>query len=370
MARDGIPEGVWIDRQDTLQDFLGAVMRAPWLALDTEFLRIYTYYPKLCLIQVSDGTRHALIDAQAGLDLSTFMEWLQKPDRRSVLHACMQDIEILHHDYDVIPEEVFDTQVAWALLGRDFQVSYAAMVENKLGLTLDKSQVRSRWDRRPLKPEQLQYALTDVVHLAPIYQQLAEDLEALGRLAWMREELKRMLTPATWVPDPEQIWKRVRISGGNLPADRLHVLQGLAHWRELTARRRDRARPKIATDETLTTLARTPPTNRKNFIRMVDGTVSERLHDKLWNALQEAQDRPPLAVKSIGRAERIEQRRQVRLLAAVARKVAEDLQVSPELLAPRAMLEALVQRQPNSTLLQGWRQQTVGPALTDALNAF
>lgn len=365
-----MPSWTWVARQDTLLKFLDSIREAPWLALDTEFLRINTYYPKLCLMQVSDGTRHALIDAQAGLDLSGFIELLREPDRISVLHACLQDVEIMYHDFDLIPENLFDTQIAWALLGRDFQVSYAAMVEETLGIALDKSQVRSWWDRRPLKPAQLQYALRDVVHLGPIYQQLSEDLEAKGRTAWLREELERNLAPSALVPNSNHMWKRVKIPNSEIPNDRLHVLQGLARWRELVARRQDQARARVASDEVLVALACAAPEDREDFEQIVAGRVSWKLHERLWKALQEAHRCPPIQRKTMDRNERMEMRRRIRILAGVARKVAEDIEVSPELLAPRAMLEDLVRQNPDPILLQGWRGETVGPALTQALDAL
>ncbi len=365
-----IPSWTWIARQDTLLKFLDSIKDTRWLALDTEFLRINTYYPKLCLIQVSDGTQHALIDAQAGLDLSGFVELLRSTDRVSVLHACSQDVEIMYHDFDLIPSNLFDTQTAWALLGRDFQVSYAAMVEETLGIALDKSQVRSWWDRRPLKPAQLQYALHDVVHLGPIYQQLSEELEAMGRRGWLQEELERTLDPAVLVPNSNHVWKRVKIPNGEIPSDRLHVLQGLARWRELVARRQDLSRGRVASDSILVALACVTPDNRDDFTQIVAGKVSWKLHERLWKALQEAHRAPPIQRKTMGRDERMEMRRRIRILAGVARKVAEEIKVSPELLAPRTMLEDLVRQNPDPVLLRGWRGKTVGPALTQALDAL
>ena len=365
-----ITSWTWIARQAALLEYLERVEGAPWLALDTEFLRIHTYYPKLCLIQISDGNEHALIDMQAGLDLSALVERLRQSDRVSVLHACLQDIEIMHHDFDLIPGNVFDTQIAWALLGHGFQISYAAMVEERLGIAVDKSQVRSWWDRRPLKPAQMQYALFDVVHLGPVYQQLTEELEAKGRLAWMQEEMNRVLTPSTWIPDPNQMWKQVRMPNGNVPGDRLHVLQGLASWRELLARRRDRARVRVASDEVLVDLACRPFRDRQAFEHAVAGRVSRKLQDKMWKTLKLAEGGSPLSLKSLSREERSEQRRKVRILAGVARKVAGEIEVSPELLAPRVMLEELVNRNPDPILLRGWRGETVGPALTEALDAL
>ena len=365
-----IPSWTWIARQDTLLKYLDTIANSPQLALDTEFLRISTYYPQLCLIQVSDGTEHALIDVQAELDLSGFIEMLRGRDKVSAMHACSQDIEIMHHDFDLIPGNLFDTQIAWALLGRDFQISYAAMVEKTMGIKIDKSQVRSWWDRRPLKPAQLLYALYDVVYLGPIYQQLSEDLEAKGRLPWLQEELERTLAPSVLVPDIDQMWRRVKIRDGEIPKGRLHVLQGLARWRELTARQHNRARARIVSDDTLAALACAPPRDRRKFERIVTGQMAWKFHERLWKALQESHEQPPMTRTHISRDERAEMQRQVRILAGVARKIAEEIEVSPELLAPRTMLEDLVREKPDPVLLRGWRGETVGPALTQALNAL
>ncbi len=369
MLRSCLPDYAWVDRQNTLEDFLAATVHAPWLTLDTEFLRTSTYYPILCLIQVSDGTRHALIDAQAGLDLSGLVARLRDPACISVLHACLQDVEILHHDFDLIPGNVFDTQVAWGLLGRGFQTSYSAMVKQQLGIALDKSQTRSRWDRRPLTPAQLEYAVLDVVHLAPIYQHLSDALERCGRLGWLHEEMAQALTPAAWIPDPDEAWRRIRVPERHLLASRSHILKALARWRELTARRLDRARPRIAADEILIDLTRALPRTRNDFNRLIGNAVPRKVQSELWAALEQTHDQMPPKLSTPTREERIAQQAKIRQLMAVARKVASELDMAPELLATRAMLAELVQRRPNPALLQGWRRDQIGLALQEALDA-
>ena len=117
-------------------------------------------------------------------------------------------------------------------------------------------------------------------------------------------------------------------------------------------------------------LARIPLQERKAFERMVANGVSWKLRDKMWKAVQLAEKSSRLPLKSPSKEERSEQRKKVQILAGVARKVAEEVQVSPELLAPRVMLEELVHQHPDPVLLRGWRGETVGPALTEALNAL
>lgn len=369
MNAAGDAQGTWIDRDERLAEFLERTAAAPWLALDTEFLRERTYYPQLCLLQVSDGARHALVDVQAELDPAPLLARLREPGRACALHACLQDAEALDHRYGQLPGDVFDTQIAWAMLGRGYQASYAALVEDRLGVVLDKSETRSRWDRRPLTPAQLRYALIDVLHLGPLYEELRAELEARGRLGWMREEMARLLRPATWTPDPERAWMAVRRKQPNFPAERLGALRELAAWRERVARRLDRARRRVADDELLLELAAEPPAARAAFDRRVRRRLRGATPDELWEALARAREAPGFRPESAGRAEQQRRREEVKRLTPLAQAAAAELGVARELLAPRQRLEELVRGAPEPLLLQGWRRDAVGARLAEALDA-
>ena len=369
MNAAGDAQETWIDRDDRLAEFLERTAGAPWLALDTEFLRERTYYPQLCLLQVSDGARHALIDVQAELDPAPLLARLREPGRACALHACLQDAEALDHRYGQLPRGVFDTQVAWAMLGRGYQASYAALVEDRLGVALDKSETRSRWDRRPLTPAQLRYALTDVLHLGPLYLELRAELEARGRLGWMREEMDRLLRPATWTPDPERAWMAVRRKQPGFPAERLGALRELAAWRERAARRLDRARRRVADDELLLELAAAPPAERQAFDRRVRRRLRGAPPDELWQALERARAAPGFRPEGATRAEQQRRREEVKRLTPIARAAAAELGVAHELLAPRMRLEELVRGAAEPLLLQGWRRDAVGARLAEALHA-
>ena len=369
MNAAGDAQETWIDRDDRLAAFLARTADAPWLALDTEFLRERTYYPQLCLLQVSDGVNHALIDVQAELDLAPLLARLREPGRACVLHACLQDAEALDHRYGQVPQAAFDTQVAWAMLGRGYQASYATLVADRLGIALDKSETRSRWDRRPLTPAQLRYALIDVLHLGPLYRELHAELAARDRLGWMREEMARLLRPATWTPDPERAWMAVRRKAPNFPAERLAALRELAAWRERAARRLDRTRRRVADDELLLELAAEPPADREAFARRVRRRLRGAAPDELWQALERANEAPGFRPETIGRAEQQRRRETVKRLTPLARAAAAELGVAHELLAPRMRIEELVRGAPEPLLLQGWRRDAVGARLAEALHA-
>ena len=358
-------ESLWIDHSEGLKSFIDEITPSHWLAVDTEFIRERTYYPVLCVIQVSNGTRHALIDAQADIDFTPLTDRLRDPECICVLHACLQDAETLHHEFDLIPTSVFDTQIAWAFLGHGYQTSYAAIVEHRTGIQLDKSEVRSRWDRRPLREAQLRYALQDVLHLQLIYQQLHQELQERDRLNWMKEETARLLTASSWQQDPEHSWRRVRNPDRPLTPRSRGALQSLAHWREVAAVRNDLPRRRVLADETLLELAQTMPKNREQFDQIMPHRLAKVVQDDLWIAMERAHQAselmglPPPPNDS---------RETVQRLVSIVRDKAEEIQISRELLAPRAMVEELVQGRPDPLLLQGWRRQAIGQELADALH--
>src|SRR3712207_2772655 len=168
----------------------------PFIAVDTEFMRETTYWPKLCLIQVAGPDEAAVIDPLAeGLDLAPLLNLLRDETLMKVFHAGRQDIEIFNN-LGVIPAPVFDTQIAAMAAGYGEQIAYDALVRQMLKVDIDKSSRFTDWARRPLSAAQLSYALADVVHLAEAFPKLRERLEKKGRLAWVAEEMKDLIDPA------------------------------------------------------------------------------------------------------------------------------------------------------------------------------
>ena len=359
-----LPAHRWIDSAEALSDYLEQTADVPWLAVDTEFLRERTYHPQLCLLQLSDGRRHALVDAQAPLDFAPLLARLRDPDCALALHACLQDAEVLHHQHGLLLQNVFDTQVAWALLGRGYQSSYAQLVLELLGQTLDKSQTRSRWNRRPLSAAQTRYALLDVVHLGPVYEILHAELDRLGRLPWLREEMERLLAPSSWTPAPEDAWRAVARRLRDFPSQRLGALRALAAWRERAARKADVPRRRLLDDAPLADLARMENPDRAGFERILRRALrGAGLRAELWQALERAQEAASPVPPS--RAERMRLRERTRALRPQLARVAQELGVAVELLAPRGMVEELLRGAERPQLLRGWR----GRALADTVAA-
>jgi ribonuclease D len=190
--------------------FCQKLKSAPFIAVDTEFMRETTYWPMLCLIQAAGPEDAACIDPLApGLDLAPFLALLGDPNIIKVFHAARQDVEIFHN-LGQVPSPLFDTQIAGMAAGFGEHIAYDSLVRQMLKIDVDKSSRFTDWSRRPLSDNQLVYALGDVTHLAKLYPKLRDRLEREGRLAWVAEEMQTLANPATYDVDPEKAWRRLK----------------------------------------------------------------------------------------------------------------------------------------------------------------
>ncbi|HWA62471.1 MAG TPA: ribonuclease D, partial [Caulobacteraceae bacterium] len=232
-----------------LSRFCASLAASPFIAVDTEFMRETTYWPKLCLVQAAGPDTAATIDPLAeGLDLAPFLALMADKAITKVFHAARQDVEIFSN-LGQIPAPLFDTQIAAMAGGFGEQIAYDALVRQLLRIEVDKSSRFTDWARRPLSDAQLTYALGDVTHLAKLYPKLRERLEREGRLAWVTEEMAALGDPANYDVDPENAWRRLRPRKFN--ARYLAAFRAAAAWRERTAQTRDQPRGRILKDEAI-----------------------------------------------------------------------------------------------------------------------
>ncbi|HTC84863.1 MAG TPA: ribonuclease D, partial [Rhizomicrobium sp.] len=200
-----------VDTNEALRAFIAELAQAPYLALDTEFLRDQTYYPKLCLIQVAAPGVEGIIDPLVpGLDLAPFYALIRRPDIVKVLHAARQDIEIFFLQGGVLPDPLFDTQIAAMVCGFGDAASYETLARKIAHVEIDKSARFTDWSHRPLSKRQLEYALADVTHLRVIYEWMKARLEKTGRAGWVAEEVMALQDPGLYRLDPESAWKRLK----------------------------------------------------------------------------------------------------------------------------------------------------------------
>ena len=345
--------------------------KAPWLALDTEFLREDTYYPRLCLIQVGDGADNICIDAVAlpGEALRPLLDLLNQGGAAKVFHAASQDLEIFAQLEGRTPLPLFDTQIAAALLGYGDQLGYAALVEKLLGVKLDKSLTRADWSRRPLSVAELAYAADDVRYLGEIYPRLREELDSRGRLPWLEEDCLRLGDPARYRNPPEQAWRRLK-GLARLAPPAQQAAAGLAAWREQVAQERNRPRKWILDDDAVYRLAERRPGSRAQLeeLRLLPPKTLERHAEALLQVVADrtsatglpSTEELPLDDAQKGRLKRLLER---------LRALGEALAIPPSMLAPRGDVETVLRQGADADvpLLRGWRRGAAGEELLGML---
>jgi ribonuclease D len=352
----------------TLDRFAGE----PTIALDTEFLRESTYFPKLCLVQLASDEHRVAVDPFECRDLSPLWELLT--DGREVLvHAGRQDLEIVDNLHGSLPSRVFDTQVAASLVGLGHTIGYARLVNACAGVSLKRSEAYTDWSRRPLSEEQIEYALDDVRYLHACRRWLASRLEQLGRSEWAAEEFASVQEAVRTSTSPDSQWQRV--SGArSLPADRIVILQAVARWREEESMRRDLPRRRTVPDRALVEIARRVPKSAKQLgrIRGLRGDEVRRSGAAIVDVVREAMKVPEKDWPRWPHPTIRETNPQVQIVAtlldAFVRARAEDVDIASRLLTTRDQLEALVRAylvDPGDLptrlpILEGWRREVAG----------
>ena len=365
----------WLDTPEALAEAAAAWRRQPALAIDTEFVRERTFYPRLGLVQLADECASYLVDPLAIEDLTPLAEVLAAPEVVKVAHSCSEDMEVLYHRFGTFPTPLFDTQVGAALAGHEASLSYQKLVLRLLGVELEKGETRTDWLRRPLSPAQLEYASHDVEHLLPVYRHLRAELEPLARLPWVLEESARLEDPNRFLPPPEEAYLRLK-GIGNFDRRRLAAIQALAAWRELQARRRDLPRSFVLRDAALLEVVRRQPRTLEELAAIPDvhKKLVERQGEHLLGLLVVAAKRPahllPPACPQLPRSEGI--KKLLNRLQQLVHAHAEALGVPAPVLASRRDLRDLAQ----ATLAQsalpppalaGWRWQVLEEPVTVAL---
>jgi len=338
------------------------------LALDTEFVRERTYYPKLCLVQVAAGDSLALIDPLAIADPRTLVAALADPRRGKLLHAARQDIEALLPLTGTPLAPVFDTQIAAALLGFASQVGYADLVRQLLGVELAKGHARTDWARRPLSPEQLAYAANDVRYLPELAALLDERLTTSGRRAWMEEESAALTDVSLYRVEPAEAWRRLKGLERMKPAAQA-ALAALARWREERAMSRDLPRGWVLPDAALHDIAQARPRTREELSRLasVPRATADRAGGEILQVLAGASDAPAEPLADDGPRAAPEQLRMLKVLQKRLQAIAEELKLQPEVLATRRDLMALLRGERTLAVLSGWRRKVIGEPLLAAL---
>jgi ribonuclease D len=348
-----------VDTDAALAEVVAELVTQPEYALDTEFHRERTYFPKLALLQLAWPGSLVLVDPLA-VDLAPFAEVLNSP-ARAVLHAADQDLEVLELACRTGPTELFDTQVAAGFVGMSTP-SLASLYERVVDVRVGKADRLTDWLRRPLSDEQLDYAANDVAWLLEVEHRLIEDLERRGRLQWALDECAAALGRSRGQRDPEAAWRRIK-EARQLKGRARAVVQAVAAWRERRAATLDIPVRYVLSDMAVVGIAQRPPRSRKDLerIRGIDRGLRDDAVESLLAAVAAGVDSPPPASDDSGPGPLDRDLRPaVALISAWISQLARDLELDTTLLATRNDLEAFLRGDAGARLAEGWRNEIVG----------
>lgn len=351
-----------------LADFCTEAAKYDYVTVDTEFLRERTYYSQLCLIQLAmpgetDDTA-VLVDPLAdGLSLEPLYELFRDTSVVKVFHAARQDLEIFYVDAGVIPEPLFDTQIAAMVCGFGEQVGYETLVKRIAKQQLDKSSRFTDWSRRPLTDAQKTYALADVTHLRKIYEFLADKLRKQKREAWVEEELGILTSPETYTVNPEEAWQRIRTRTSSPKF--LAIVQKLAEFRERYAQTNNVPRNRVFKDDAVSELASTKPKDMKDLSRsrlLLREARKGEIAEGILAAVKAGQEMKP---EDMPKPDRSNDKLQVDpaladLLRVLLKAKADGAGVAPRLIAATSELDAMSAGKRDMPALQGWRREVFG----------
>jgi ribonuclease D len=352
----------WVDTQEELEAIIDVLCEQPRYAMDTEFHRERTYFPKLALLQLAWPGEIVLVDPLA-VDMNALRRLFASP-ALAVLHAAQQDLDVLTHVCQAVPSCMFDTQLAAGFTGYSTP-SLMSLLQTELGVTASKGDRLTDWLRRPLTEDQQTYAAGDVAYLLELHDVLVAKLEKLGRLQWALDACEELRVRPTGAADPEQAWMRlkdVRV----LKARSRGVAQAVAAWRERRAAQIDLPVRQVLPDLAILGIAQKHPGNPNELAqaRGVEERHSKgRLGTEILEAVKDGLRRDVhIAAPDADDLDR-SMRPAVTLVSAWVSEVARTQKIDTALLATRADLIALLRGDEDARLAHGWRAELLGDGI-------
>jgi ribonuclease D len=361
----------YIDTSEQLADFCNSIKNAGYCAIDTEFVREKTYYPVLALIQIASEERMACIDPLVIENFDPLVTLFQNSELIKVFHSPSQDLEILLQRFAQMPQPIFDTQLAAAVLGYDHQIGYADLVDQITGVKLEKKHTRANWIRRPLSQDEINYAMDDVRYLLPVYQTLKTELENKNRNAWIENDLTAMTSVSSYQLEIDDLWKRLK-GVQKLKGVELQIARHLCQWREHRAQQKNLPRRWVVKDDPLIDIARLKPSKMEDLdaIRDVNEKFIQRYGRTLIQIVAEAKNTPESEWPQQDGKQSLSTHQQALgdCIMALCRVIAEDNQIALATLATRKDIDNLIINRKNSRLSQGWRFNMAGEKLLDFIH--
>ncbi|GGD85924.1 ribonuclease D [Aureimonas endophytica] len=347
---------------------------APFVTVDTEFIRETTFWPELCLVQIACDELAVLVDPLApGLDLKSFFALMTDERVVKVFHAARQDVEIIYKLGGIIPKPLFDTQVAAMVCGFGESVAYDQLVARTTNGRIDKTSRFTDWRRRPLSDDQLTYALADVTYLRDVYRVLQKRIAAEGRERWLDEEMAALADPSIYDLHPEDAWKRLKMRARK-PIE-LAVLKEIAAWREQEARNRNVPRGRILKDDALYEIAQQQPRDEAAMARLralPKGFERSATGVAILAAVARAHALPKSALPPIPKQPNYPEgtAAAVEFLKVLLKIVVDEEGVAAKLIASTDDLEKLAVDGAKAEVpaLEGWRRKLFGERALDLLD--
>ncbi|HEX4903421.1 MAG TPA: ribonuclease D [Acidimicrobiales bacterium] len=348
----------WIDTSADAEALVSELADEPRLAIDTEFHRERTYWPQCALVQIGWPGGQALVDPLA-VDVAVLGPLLV--GRTVVMHAAGQDLEVFQHSVGAVPDDLFDTQIAASFLGMS-SIGLAPLVDKLLGVHLPKADRLTDWLARPLSEDARTYAESDVVHLFELHDRMRADLEARGRLDWVRSECQALVDRALAPTDPATAWWRVK-EARRLRGTAAGVAQELAAWREAQAAESDRPLRSVLPDLALAGIAQRPPSTVEDLVKirgLRERGIPRNLRDDVLAAVARGRALPADQVRyPEARPVPAELRAAVPLLMSWVAQRARELDLDPAVLATRGDLEGFLRGDDDNRLGTGWRAEAL-----------
>jgi ribonuclease D len=349
-----------VTTESALDDLVAELLDQPRYAVDTEFHRERTYYPKVALVQIAWEGGLALVDPLA-VSLQPLAKVLAG-DGVAVMHAATQDLEVLDLACETLPSRLFDTQLAAGFLGLSTP-SLAALADRELRIRLPKGDRLTDWLARPLRVEQLDYAAADVAHLLELHTRISTQLESLGRLSWALDECEELRAKGRPQRDPDDAWRRIK-EVRQLRGTARAIGRRVAAWREARAMQLDLPVRFVLADLAIVAIAQRAP-KHPDELKSLRGLDVRQLGaaqtEALLEVVREAVANPPVDEPSPPPADvPRDLRPAVTLVSAWVGQLANDEDLDPSLLGTRADIDALLRGDESSRLATGWRAELVG----------
>ena len=349
-----------------------------WVAIDTEFVRVDTYFAELSLVQIQDALgQMAIIDpilitqsadaTSSTHPLHALTALLTDPKILKVFHSARQDIEVLYQLEDKMPVSIFDTQIAALFLKHGEMAGFARVIKEELGVIIDKSQTRTNWHHRPLTPEQIEYALDDVRYLSPLYEHCLKSLTP-EQLEAVSEDCTTLLDKTLYTPDPENAGSKVKGIKA-FKAKQLAIVNALATWREDFAITQNQPKKWVMDDEVITNIAKRPPITVEALYKVPHmKSSSVKLHGSQWielidNIFQQSPDEWPQPAPKV-KTPTLQEEALLQLCMAYVQQVAIDYRLNLPSVANRNDILSILRQQDNTEkTLTGWRNALIGKDL-------